>query len=291
MELSPIIIEDAVRAALKEDMGHGFDITSSLTIAPDTQTTVHLRARENGVLAGIEVALTAFRLCDGMIIVKRYKRDGEALAAGDKIATITGNARAILTAERIALNFLTHMCGIAAGVKKYVDAVSHTNAKICDTRKTLPNLRAFQKYAVTCGGGRNHRFGLDDAIMIKDNHIAAVGDITAALSRVCSAAPHTKMIEIEVDTLDQLQAVIAFNAAHKNKTNTRGADIVLLDNMPPETLTKAVDMVGGTMITEASGGVTLKTVHDIAQSGVDMISIGALTHSVMNFDIGLDSDD
>jgi nicotinate-nucleotide pyrophosphorylase (carboxylating) len=184
------------------------------------------------------------------------------------------------------LNFLTHMCGIATQTKAYVDAITGTNAKILDTRKTLPGLRAFQKYAVTCGGGHNHRFGLDDAIMIKDNHIAAIGDITSALNQLCPHAPHTRVIEIEVDTLDQLQEVITFNSE-----NSRGVDIVLLDNMPPDILRAAIGMINGTMTTEASGGVTLKTVRDIAETGVDYISIGALTHSVKNFDIGLDSDD
>lgn len=282
--LTPKIIEDTIKAALREDLNDEQDITSALTIPEDLQTTVVLRAREDGILAGLNVALKTFELVDKTIKTSAHKTDGDRLYAGDNIATIKGNARATLTAERTALNFLTHMCGIATATSKYVEATTGTNAKIRDTRKTLPNLRAFQKYAVTCGGGHNHRFGLYDAVLIKDNHIAAAGGITQTLSCITAETEKTKPIEIEVDTLEQLQEVLAFNANHE-----RGVDIVLLDNMPTETLKKAVQIINGSILTEASGGVHLDSVREIAKTGVDYISVGALTHSVKNFDIGLDT--
>lgn len=282
--LTDQIIEDTIKAALREDLNGEQDITSTLTIPEDLQTTVVLRAREDGVLAGLNVALKTFEMVDNTIKTSAHKTDGDRLYTGNDIATIIGNARAILTAERTALNFLTHMCGIATATRKYVEATTGTNAKIRDTRKTLPNLRAFQKYAVTCGGGHNHRFGLYDAVLIKDNHIAAVGGITQTLSRITDKIAKTKSIEIEVDTLEQLQEVLAFNANHE-----RGVDIALLDNMPTETLKKAVQIINGSILTEASGGVHLDSVREIAKTGVDYISVGALTHSVKNFDIGLDT--
>lgn len=276
---SNIITDSLIENALIEDLGHGFDITTDLTVPADAIGTASFVSREGGVLAGIDVALRVFDLFEpGAFDIQKHKEDGAALVPGDIIATIKGPVRGILTAERTALNFLTHMCGIATLTARFVEQVRHTNAKICDTRKTLPGLRAVQKYAVTCGGGMNHRFGLDDAIMIKDNHIALGGGLQAVLDRARAKAGHTRKIEVEVDTLDQLQAVLDHG----------GADIVLLDNMGPDVLKQAVSMVDGRLMTEASGGVSLEAVKAIAETGVDYISVGALTHSVMNFDVGLD---
>lgn len=270
---------NTIHQALIEDLGHGHDITSQATIPEGQQMKAVIRARENGVLAGIECAEIAFHLVDKNLQLTRHAEDGNLITDKQDILTIEGNARSILMAERVALNFTSHLSGIASETARYVEAVKGTNASIVDTRKTLPNLRALQKYAVRMGGGKNHRFGLDDAILIKDNHIASAGGVTAVLN-ACKNAGHMVKIEIEVDTLEQLDAVL----------NHGGADIVLLDNMAPETLKKAVEMVDGRLTTEASGGVNIDTVRSIAESGVDLISIGALTHSVKVFDFGLDID-
>ncbi len=277
MSIFSLVHEDAVKAALKEDLGHGRDITSQLLIPYGTQIKANMNAREGGILAGIELAEIAYKLTCSKIKLTRHINDGETLKAGDTILTIEGPAQNILTAERVGLNYVSHLSAIATKTAEYVKAVESTKAKIVCTRKTLPGLRTLQKYAVKMGGGSNHRFGLDDAILIKDNHIAAAGGVSAVLDRAKTAG-HTVKIEIEVDTLDQLSEVIKHG----------GADIVMLDNMKPEQLKKAVAMVDGNLITEASGGVNLKTVRAIAESGVDLISIGALTHSVTVLDIGLD---
>lgn len=271
--------EDIVKAALKEDLGHGQDITTQTLIPYGQSMKCSINAREDGVIAGVPLAEMAFNLTCDLIKITSHVNDGDHVKAGQTILSLEGPAQNILTSERVALNFASHLSAIATQTAKYVDAVKHTNATIVDTRKTLPNLRALQKYAVRMGGGQNHRFGLDDAILIKDNHIAAAGGIKPALD-TCANAGHMVKIEIEVDTLDQLQEVL----------NHGGADIVLLDNMPPETLKKAVEMVGKDLITEASGGVNMDTVRGIAEAGVDLISIGALTHSVKVFDLGLDID-
>lgn len=277
--LNNLIIEKYVRAALEEDLGHGRDVTSEFTVPAGARAGVSLNAREDGVLCGLMVALSAFSLIDSDLDIIVHAQDGDALSAGMEIAHIEGPARSLLMAERVALNFMSHMSGVATLTKRYVDATEGTGVEICDTRKTLPGLRAFQKYAVGIGGGANHRFGLDDAILIKDNHIAmAGGDIAQTLDQVHLIAGHTMKIEIEVDTLAQLQVVL----------DSGKADIVMLDNMPVPTLQKAVDMAKGKITTEASGGVTLETVRAIAETGVDYISVGALTHSVPCFDIGLD---
>lgn len=270
---------ETIRSALVEDLGHGHDITSQATIPADQQMKAVVRAREHGVLAGIECAEIAFHLIDDGLNLTRHAKDSDTITPKQDILTIEGNARSILTAERVALNFTSHLSGIASETARYVDAVQETNASIVDTRKTLPNLRALQKYAVRMGGGKNHRFGLDDAILIKDNHIASAGGVKAVLD-ACQRAGHMVKVEIEVDTLEQLEEVLHHG----------GADIVLLDNMSPETLKKAVEMVDGKLITEASGSVNIDTVRSIAKSGVDLISIGALTHSVKVFDFGLDID-
>jgi len=280
--LNPLIYTDHIINALKEDLGHGHDITTQSLIDADATMTAVVRAREEGRVAGLSVARDAFLAFNPDLSVEILTQDGVKITKGDEVLRVSGQAQSILTAERVALNFLSHMTGIASETAKYVAAVEGTGAKIVDTRKTLPNLRALQKYAVKMGGGHNHRFGLDDAILIKDNHIAAAGSIHNVLNRAAQTG-HMVKIEIEVDTLDQLQQVID----HK-ESNPKSADIVLLDNMTPETLKQAVEMIDGRLTTEASGGVNLDTVTAIAQSGVDLISIGALTHSVKVFDFGLD---
>lgn len=278
MHLSPLYIEEALRAALKEDLGHGFDATSDILIPASTRARGVLRTRQDGVLAGLIVALTSFSLLSGDFEMSVEINDGEAMKAGDIIAEIEGPARAMLTAERVALNFLNHMSGVASLTAAYVKQVKGTGAEICDTRKTLPGLRLFQKYAVYTGGGANHRFGLDDAILIKDNHIAVAGGIAQALDQARMLAGHTKKIEIEVDTIRQLEDVLEHG----------GADIVMLDNFTLPNLKKAVKMARGYAPLEASGGVNLETVGAIAKTGVDYISVGALTHSAPQLDIGLD---
>lgn len=274
-----LIIEPLILKALEEDLGHGHDITSESLLDDDAQTSVIMRARDEGVIAGLKVAEMVFQIVDPELDTTRHIKSGTRVKKGDEILSVSGNAISILKAERTALNLISHLSGIASETAKYVEAIKGTKASICDTRKTLPGLRALQKYAVKAGGGMNHRFGLDDAILIKDNHIAAVGGITPALDRARKNAGHMVKIEIEVDTLEQLREVIDHG----------GADIVMLDNMPPATLKEAVDMIDGKMVTEASGGINLQTIRGIAESGVDMISVGALTHSVIALDIGLDS--
>ncbi len=280
MQIPSILIEDLVRSALKEDLGHGLDITSSCVIAGNIETNAVFRAREQGVLAGLIPALSSFSHIDSELDFDILAHDGDIIEAGQDIFTVRGNAQAILTAERVALNFLTHMSGIATLTRRYVLAVQGTNAKICDTRKTLAGLRTIQKYAVRAGGGYNHRNGLDDAILIKDNHIAISGGIETALNYARDNSSHIVKIEIEVDNLEQLEQVLAHG----------GADVVMMDNFELNDLKTAIEMVDGKMITEASGGVSLQTVKAIAKTGVDYISVGALTHSAPAFDIGMDID-
>ena len=278
--VSTLLIEKIVRAALEEDLGHGHDITSDLLIPANATATAKLVAREDGVLCGLIVALTAFGLIDSGLDMEINAQDGDEIKKGQKLATIIGPAKSILMAERTALNFVQHLSGVATLTHKFVEEIANTGAEICDTRKTIPGLRALQKYAVRMGGGANHRFGLDDAILIKDNHIAIAGGIDTALSQARLLAGHMVKIEIEVDTIAQLEEVL----------ENGGADIVLLDNMDIKTLTKAVKMAKGKIITEASGGVSLKVARAIAETGVDYISAGALTHSAQALDIGLDVD-
>lgn len=275
--LNPLLVEDAVRAALLEDLGRAGDITTNATIPAAKQARAVIAARQPGIVAGLDLAKAAFRLLDPALVFEARIADGAAVTPGAVLATIEGPARALLSAERVALNFLGRLSGIATLTSHYVAAVAHTKARIVCTRKTTPGLRTFEKYAVLCGGGFNHRFGLDDAILIKDNHIAVAGGIIPALSAVKAAIGHLVKIEIEVDTLDQLDEVL-----------TEGADVVLLDNMTPARLREAVARVKGHLLTEASGGVSLETVAAIAESGVDMISVGALTHSAKVLDVGLD---
>lgn len=279
MQLPNILIEDLVRLSLKEDLGHGIDITSAAVVPADHESSVLINAREEGVLAGLVLALSCFSHVDPDCSYEVFAQDGDVLAPGQAIAKITGPSQAILTAERSALNFLTHLSGIATLTRRYVLEVQGTDAKICDTRKTLAGLRAVQKYAVRAGGGFNHRHGLDDAVLIKDNHIAMCGGVKAALDHARSNIGHMVKVEIEVDTLNQLEEVLAHG----------GADVIMFDNFENADLLAAVKMVEGKFITEASGGVTLHSVCGIAETGVDYISVGALTHSAPALDIGLDA--
>jgi nicotinate-nucleotide pyrophosphorylase (carboxylating) len=280
MPLAPlpfILIETIVRAALLEDLGRAGDLTTDAVVPSDVRAKVSLAVREAGVVAGLDLALMAFRLIDPAIGASIIRRDGSHVAPGDVIATLEGPARGLLTAERVALNFMCHMSGIATATAGVVEAVRGTKARVIDIRKTLPGLRAIQKYAIRAGGGANHRFGLDDGILIKDNHIAVAGGIRAALERARAAAGHMVKIEIEVDTLDQLAEALEFEI-----------DAVLLDNMGPEDLRRAVGLVDGRAITEASGGITPANAAVMAATGVDLLSMGWLTQSVRALDIGVD---
>jgi nicotinate-nucleotide pyrophosphorylase (carboxylating) len=275
--LPQIMIEPLVRMALLEDLGRAGDLTTDAIVPAAHRATTLLVARQSGVVAGLDLARLAFQLIDPLIEMDVERGDGAALAPGDLIATISGPARGILTAERVALNLLCRLSGIATATASVVTAVRDYKADIVCTRKTTPGLRAIEKYAVRVGGGSNHRFGLDDAVLIKDNHVAIAGSVTEALKRAKQGVGHLVKIELEVDTLDQLREAL-----------DQGVDAVLLDNMDPETLTKAVAMVAGRAVTEASGRITPATAPSIAATGVDLISIGWLTHSVSVLDIGLD---
>ncbi len=275
--MSPLLLEPLVRAALLEDLGRAGDITSDAVILPGTQASAAFVARRPGIVAGLALAATSFRLTDPALCFLAEVVDGHAVQPGQVLARVAGDARAILAAERVALNFLGHLSGIATATAAIVEAIAHTRARVACTRKTTPGLRAVEKYAVRCGGGVNHRFGLDDAILIKDNHVALAGGIGPALRRARAAAGHLVRVEIEVDTLDQLAEVLAI-----------GADAVLLDNMAPDELRRAVAMVAGRAVTEASGGITLETAPAVAETGVDLLSAGWLTHSAAVLDIGLD---
>ncbi|WP_135078758.1 carboxylating nicotinate-nucleotide diphosphorylase [Terasakiella sp. SH-1] len=275
--LSPILIEPAVRAALAEDLGRGGDLTTDMVIDDDAWVKASINARQVGALSGIDFAEMAFDLIDPRVDMEVYIADGGRVQPGDTVAVLEGPARVILTAERVALNYLGHLSGIASETRKIVDAVAHTDVRITCTRKTTPGLRAFEKYAVRCGGGFNHRFGLDDGLMIKDNHIAACGGITQAVERAKAKVGHMVKIELEVDNLTQLEEGLK-----------AGADVILLDNMGPDLLKEAVKMIDGRAVAEASGGVTLDTAPAIAESGVDVISIGWLTHSSPCLDLGMD---
>ena len=277
--LTAATIDSALRIALDEDAPWG-DITGEVFIPATASARADLRAREDGVLAGIEVFARAFTLVDPSVTVELAAADGDAFTAGQVLATVTGPARAVLQAERIALNFCQRMSGIATQARAYVDAAAG-RARIVDTRKTTPGLRAFEKHAVVCGGGHNHRFGLSDAVMAKDNHLAVLTgeglSVAEAIRSARARLPHTTMIEVEVDRLDQVPAVLE-----------GGADIIMLDNFTPTQLREGVELVNGRAVVEASGNVTLETIPEIAATGVDVISSGALTHSVRSIDLGLD---
>jgi len=274
--LDPLYVEQVVRSALAEDIGSG-DITTLATIPQGHESTAVMLAKQEGIVAGLEVAATVFRLLDKNIVFRSELQDGVRVSDGALLATVSGPTRAILTAERTALNFVQRMSGIATLTSRYIALVAHTGARILDTRKTSPGLRRLEKYAVSVGGGANHRFGLDDGILIKDNHVAVAGGVAAAIKAAKSNAPHTLRIEVEVDDLNQLREAI-----------DAGADVVLLDNMPLEIIRKAVELTQRRVFLEASGGITLENIADVAETGVDMISIGALTHSAPALDISLD---
>jgi nicotinate-nucleotide pyrophosphorylase (carboxylating) len=276
--LSPLEIDAVVTRALAEDLGRAGDITSTATIPEDTQARAVVMARKPGVISGLPFVAASFQKLAPDIAMTAHARDGANVTAGTALMTVTGPARAVLSAERVGLNVLGRLSGIATATHEFVRRVKHTKLRICCTRKTTPGLRAIEKYAVRCGGGFNHRFGLDDAILIKDNHIAVAGGIRAVLERAYSVAGHLVKIEIEVDTLDQLREVIAVGIA----------DVVLLDNMDNATMAKAVEMTGGRFVLEASGNVTLDHIAEIAATGVDYASSGWITHSAPNLDVGLD---
>lgn len=267
-----------MRAALLEDIGHGGDLTTDATIPPGRMATARVVARRPGIVAGLGAAMLAFRLLDDTMQIDAAIADGEPVRPGECIVEIRGHARAILTAERTALN-LGRLSGIATATRTLVDLVAGTRARVADTRKTTPGLRALEKYAVRCGGGTNHRFGLGDAVLVKDNHLAVTGSVRAAVAAVRAHVGHTVKVEVEVDTLDQLREAL-----------DEPIDAVLLDNMTPDQLAEAVRLVNGRMLTEASGGVTSETIRAIARSGVDVISVGWLTHGAPALDLSLEVD-
>lgn len=275
--MSPEDFADLVDRALREDLGDRGDITTKSVIPADATAEAVVVVRESGVVAGLSLGEYVFGVVDPTLTVDVLAVEGDRVEAGTVVARVAGPARSMLTAERTALNILGRVSGVATATAAYVDAVEGTGARISDTRKTLPGLRALDKYAVTAGGGINHRMGLYDAVMIKDNHIAAAGDIRRAVDAARAAVGPGVMVEVEVDTLDQLHEAL----------ETR-ADRVLLDNMSVEQLRQAVEVVAGAMVTEASGGVTLDTVRSIAETGVDIVSVGAITHSAPQLDIALD---
>ncbi len=275
--LPSVLVARGVEAALAEDLGTRGDITTDATVAADAMAIATFGSRREGVISGLAVAKAAFDALKAGVAFDALVADGERVAAGSVVARVSGPARALLSGERVALNFLCHMSGIATLTRRYVDAVAGTRARIADTRKTTPGLRAFEKYAVRCGGGQNHRSGLYDAILIKDNHIVAAGGVAPAILAARRYAGHMVKIEVEVGSLAELAEAMQ-----------QPVDAVLLDNMDLATLRKAVEMVGGRVLTEASGGVTLETVRGIAETGVDLISVGALTHSAPILDLGLD---
>ena len=276
-ELPALLVEPLVRAALAEDLGRAGDLTTDTIVPGDAAACGALNARKTGIVAGLGVAETVFRLLDPEVRFMVTRPDGAKVGADQSIATVSGRARALLTAERVALNFLCHLSGIATATREIVEAVQGTRARIVCTRKTTPGLRALEKYAVRVGGGVNHRFGLDDGVLLKDNHIVVAGGIRAAVEKAKAALGHMVKVEVEVDRLDQIDEALA-----------AGADAILLDNMTPAQMRDAVGIIGGRAITEASGRVTRETAPAIAATGVDVISCGWITHSAPILDIGLD---
>jgi nicotinate-nucleotide pyrophosphorylase (carboxylating) len=278
--LSPLAIEDAVHRALDEDLGRGGDVTAIATMPPDAKAHAVMVARQAGVIAGLPLAVAAFQKLSPDINIEAHVHDGSAVAKGIHLLTISGPARAVLSGERTALNFVGRLSGVATLTSAYVRHTAGTKLRICCTRKTTPGLRALEKYAIRCGGGFNHRFGLDDAVLIKDNHIAVAGGVRSVLERARKHVGHLVKVEIEVDMLDQFREVL----------DTGLADVVLLDNMDIPTLKQAVAMNAGKVVLEVSGGVTEGSIAAIAATGVDYASSGALTHSAPNFDVALDID-
>ncbi|MDR3507965.1 MAG: carboxylating nicotinate-nucleotide diphosphorylase [Caulobacteraceae bacterium] len=276
--LPDLLIDPVVRMALAEDLGRAGDVTAAACLPKGERLTAVFAARKAGRIAGLDCARLAIAAMDPAARFEIVLADGTDAEAGDVIAKVEGDGRAILSAERVALNLMGRLCGVATLTRAYVHAVAGTRARIACTRKTTPGLRALEKYAVRCGGGLNHRFGLDDAILIKDNHVAACGGVGRALERARAAAGHLMKIEVEVDSLDQLEEALPYRP-----------DVIMLDNFSLDDLRRAVARVDGAVTLEASGGVSLDTVHAIAQTGVDVISVGALTHSAPVLDIGLDA--
>ena len=276
MYYSKKMIEHNIKQWLAEDLGSG-DITTQNIVPQGAITTAVIHAKQDGILAGNEIAQYVFQYLNPQIKYVECKKDGETLEFGDVIAKIEGDAQTILSGERLALNLLQRLSAIATKTKEFADCIKGYSAKIADTRKTTPGLRLLEKYAVTVGGGRNHRFGLYDAVMIKDNHIKVAGGILEAINKVRQSIPHTVKIEVEVESLEQVELAL-----------TGKADIIMLDNMSTELMLQAVEMIKGQALVEASGGVNLLTIENIAKTGVDIISVGAITHSVMALDISLD---
>lgn len=275
--LPDVLLKPFVEQALAEDLGRRGDITSQAIIPADKMATLHIVSRENGIIAGLDLARLAFSAVNKHIEFIAQTQDGDAIAPNQILATVTGNARTLLTAERTALNFMTHLSGIATEVNRLKSLITEYPVEITCTRKTIPGLRILQKYAVRVGGGRNHRMGLDDAILIKDNHIAIAGNITQAIRDAKQFAGHLIPIEVEVDTIEQLKLALS-----------EGINLVLLDNMPPEILKEAVKLCKNRCLTEASGGITPETIQSVAATGVNFIAMGWLTHSVKSLDIGFD---
>ena len=275
MTLNKFYVEDVIKGALKEDINY-LDVTTDYLIDENATTTARFVAKSDGVLCGLEIALTVFKMLDDTITFEILKKDGDKLNKGDIICRMSGNTRALLKGERTALNLIQHMSGIATATNKCVELVKGTNASVVDTRKTLPGLRALQKYAVTCGGGKNHRYNLSDAAMLKDNHIDAYGSITNAVNALRQKAGHMLKIEVETRSLDDLREALAV-----------GADVIMLDNMDCPTMAEAVKINAGRAKLEASGNITLDNIAEVAKTGVDIISLGALTHSVKAFDISM----
>lgn len=276
MTLNPIAVDELVRRALLEDIGPG-DITTEATIPADKTCTAVIIAKETGILCGQQLAEAAFRAMDPHLTYEVLVPEGSEITPGQGVARISGNARSVLMAERVALNFLQRMSGIASTTRRLAESIKYYHARLVETRKTTPGLRMIEKYAVRVGGGLNHRFGLHDAILIKDNHIAVAGGVREAVVAARKVASHTSRVEVEVESLEQVQDAL-----------DAGADIILLDNMDPETMKKAVELVGGKATLEASGGITAQTLVDVAKTGVDIISMGALTHSVKSLDLSLE---
>lgn len=277
--LPPTTYEHLVRAALAEDLGRAGDLTTDAVVPAGAHATFAITAREPGVIAGLDLVRHTLTVLHPGARLDAARPDGSRVAAGDVVATLSGPASALLTGERVALNFLGHLSGVATATAQVADAVAHTSTRVTCTRKTTPGLRALEKYAVRAGGGVNHRFGLDDAVLVKDNHLAVAGSVTEAVRRVRARVGHLVSVEVEVDTLDQLQELLGVEPH---------VDAVLLDNMSPATLADAVRMVGGRMVTEASGRVNAATAPALAETGVDLVSVGWITHSAPTLDLGLD---
>lgn len=275
MNLPQFYIDDLIKTALKEDINY-IDVTTDYLLDPEAVTQAYFVSKDDGILCGIQVAMRVFTLLDPEVKFQLYKKDGDPVKKGDRILDMEGHTVALLKGERTALNLVQHMSGVATATHRCVELVEGTNASIADTRKTLPGLRPIQKYAVTCGGGRNHRYNLSDAAMLKDNHIDAYGSITAAINALRKKAGHMLSIEVEVRNFEELQEAL-----------DAGANIIMLDNMDCSDMAQAVEMTGGRAKLEASGNITLENIRQVAETGVDIISLGALTHSVKCFDISM----